>query len=349
MTWGAVAGAVVGVVGASMSADAAGDAADSQIEASKEATALQRYIYEDQKKTMQPWLQAGTGGLNKLSYMMGLSPVGYGGTAGGNGLPTMETPEQIRARLVQRFTTQNTTYAPGGYLSAEEGGGTTPGAPITNSVVNEAGLVKAIAAEQARQQAAYDRAMGKAEKIAGRDPEYGSLLDKFGLDDFQADPGYAFRQQEGEQALQRQLAAGGKLYSGEAMKDMARFSQGLASQEYGAAFDRFNVGQTNQFNRLASISGIGQTAANQTGAAGQNYANQAGANIIGAGNAAAAGRVGAANAWTGALGQGVSAYQQNQLFNSMQPRTTYGGYGISGGGGFGTGSGYGNQDYGQYL
>lgn len=344
MTWGAVAGAVIGVVGGAMSADAAGDAADSQIEASKEATALQKYIFDMQRQDNMPWLQAGGAGLNRLSYMLGLSPVGFGGGAtGGNGMPTMETPEQIRARLVQNFTTRDTTYAPGGYLSPEEGGGVTPGAPITNDVVNEAGLAKAIAAEQARQKAAYDKAMGKAERVAGRDPEYGSLLDKFGMDDFQADPGYAFRQSEGEKALTRQLAAGGRLYSGAAMKDMARFSQGLASQEYGAAFDRFNVGQTNQFNRLAAISGIGQTAANQTGAAGQNYANQVGNNIIGAGNAAAAGRVGQANAWNGAISQGISAYQQNQLMNSLQPQSQtpsyYGGLG-GGSGNYNYGGGY---------
>jgi hypothetical protein len=70
------------------------------------------------------------------------------------------------------------------------------------------------------------------------------------------------------------------------------YNQGLASQDYGAAFDRFNVGQTNQFNRLAAISGIGQTAANQTGSAASNFGSQIGSNIIGAGNAMAAGQVG---------------------------------------------------------
>lgn len=344
-----VAAAIVGaaVIGGVASSQASKNAADAQSGAAENATALQKYIFDQQTAMQKPWLDAGNAGLNKLSFMMGLSPTGYG--SGSTSMPTMETPEAIRARLLQQYTTTSNAMVPGG--ASNSPGDTPTGSMVPTSTVNEAGLAKAIAEIQAKQKAAYDRAMSKATAAAGRDPNYGSLLDTFGMDDFEADPGYAFRQSQGEQALQRQLAAGGKLYSGEAMKDMAKFSQGLASQEFGAAFDRFNVGKTNQFNRLASISGIGQTAANQTGAAGMNYANQAGNNIMGAGNAQAAGMVGSANAWTNAMGQGISQYNQNQLFNSMQPRSSYQGYNTSygGGGGFGTGSSYGNEDYGQYF
>lgn len=54
----------------------------------------------------------------------------------------------------------------------------------------------------------------------------------------QMDPGYQFRLQQGEQALQRAAAASGGLGGGAFLKDTARFSQGLASQEYGAAVNR---------------------------------------------------------------------------------------------------------------
>jgi hypothetical protein len=112
-----------------------------------------------------------------------------------------------------------------------------------------------------------------------------------------------------------------------------RFNQGLASQDYGAAFDRFNVGQTNTFNRLASIAGIGQIAANQTGAAASNFGSQIGSNIIGAGNATAAGQVGSANAINNGLSQGTSMYQQNSMMNRLFPTQspTAGGYGYGGG------------------
>jgi hypothetical protein len=116
------------------------------------------------------------------------------------------------------------------------------------------------------------------------------------------------------------LLAKVEIGSGRFLKDAMRFNQGLASQDYGAAFDRFNVGQTNIFNRLASAAGIGQTAANQTGAAASNFGSQIGSNIIGAGNAMAAGQVGSANAFNNAIGQGASMYQQNQLMNRFFPR-----------------------------
>jgi hypothetical protein len=170
------------------------------------------------------------------------------------------------------------------------------------------------------------------------------------MSDFQADPGYQFRMEEGQKALERSAAAKGGLFSGSAIKDTLRFGQGLGAQEYGAAFDRFNVQNANTFNRLASISGIGQTAANQTGAAMQNYGNNASNNILGAGNAQAAGYVGAANGISGGISQGISSYQNNQLMNRLFP-SGGGSYASTGGGssGFGTGSSFGNQDMGQYL
>ncbi len=125
--------------------------------------------------------------------------------------------------------------------------------------------------------------------------------------DFNADPGYQFRLSEGEQAVNRAAGAKGGLYSGATLKALSRFNSGLASQEYGNAYSRFNNDQTTGFNRLASLAGIGQTATNQTGQAGQNaygmigQAGQNNANLVGnalqnAGEARASGYVGAANA-----------------------------------------------------
>lgn len=174
----------------------------------------------------------------------------------------------------------------------------------------------------AERNAAYSRVRdGWGAKVGD---DFGSLLRKFGVNDFETDPGYQFRQEQGEQAMTRAAAARGGLGSGKFLKDAMRFNQGLASQEYGAAFDRYNVNNANQFNRLASVAGIGQIAANQTGAAAGNFGNQIGSNIIGAGNAMAAGRVGSANALSGAIGQGASMYQQNQLMNQFsQPSGGY--------------------------
>lgn len=49
---------------------------------------------------------------------------------------------------------------------------------------------------------------------------------------FENDPGYQFRQQQGEQAINRANAARGGRLGGAALKELAGFNQGLASQEF---------------------------------------------------------------------------------------------------------------------
>lgn len=91
----------------------------------------------------------------------------------------------------------------------------------------------------------------------------------FGMDQFQADPGYSFRMDEGMKALERSAAARGGLLSGSAMKGIQRFGQGLASDEYANAFNRYQTERNARLNPLQSLAGVGQTAAQQIGQAGQ--------------------------------------------------------------------------------
>lgn len=133
--------------------------------------------------------------------------------------------------------------------------------------------------------------------------------------DIKADPSYQFRMNEGMKALQNSAAARGGLLSGSTMKGLTDYSQGLASTEYG-----------NQWNRLASLAGVGQTAANnmnQAGSsaygtianAGANSSAQIGNNLIGAGNARASGYVGAINALNSGVGQWYNNNQSNRLMD----------------------------------
>ena len=135
----------------------------------------------------------------------------------------------------------------------------------------------------------------------------GDLMRSFTAADYEADPGYAFRQAEGMRAIERSAAARGGALSGGALRGIQRFGQGLASEEYGNAFNRYTTNQTNRFNRLASVAGVGQTANAALGQAGSNYANaitgisQANATnqgnaILAAGNARASGYAGMGNA-----------------------------------------------------
>ena len=170
-------------------------------------------------------------------------------------------------------------------------------------------------------------------------PGFGSMARPFGQQDFEQDPGYAFRQAEGMKALERSAAARGGLMSGAQMKGIQRFGQDLASQEYGNAFNRFQIERAARLNPLQSLMGAGQSATNvMTGAAGQ--AGQGiGQMQLGAGQARASGYVGGANALAGALqgvGQAAASFPLYQAqigaFNRM------GGDGSGGfGGGFGGG------------
>jgi hypothetical protein len=165
---------------------------------------------------------------------------------------------------------------------------------------------------------------------------YGSLAKPFGQTDFQQDPGYAFRQAEGMKALERSAAARGGLLSGGTLKGIQRFGQDLASQEYGNAFNRYQIERSARLNPLQSLMGSGQSATNvMTGNIGQSGQNEQG-NILGAGQARASGYVGQANALGGALS---SIGQAAASFPLMQAQIGYYNRGApSFGGGFGGGA-----------
>jgi hypothetical protein len=150
----------------------------------------------------------------------------------------------------------------------------------------------------------------------------------FGMQQFQADPGYAFRLSEGQKALERSTAARVGLQSGAALKAAARYGPEMGSQEFQNAFNRFQTERAARLNPLQSLAGVGQTAANTLGAqAGQYGANMA--ETLGAGaQARASGYIGAANAIGGGLNQYMN-YSQNQAQNSLlqQALRQRGGYG----------------------
>ncbi len=166
---------------------------------------------------------------------------------------------------------------------------------------------------------------------------YGSLAKPFGMEQFQQDPGYAFRQSEGMKALERSAAARGNLLSGSTMKGIQRFGQDLASQEYQNAFNRYQVERAARLNPLQSLMGSGQSSANVlTGAAGQLGQGLAQSELA-AGQARASGYVGAANALNQAIGGATNYLVQAPMYNAMTEFYKTGG---GGGGTFGTGASY---------
>ena len=149
--------------------------------------------------------------------------------------------------------------------------------------------------------------------------------------DFQADPGYQFRMQQGTNAVQNSAAARGSGLSGPTMRALQRYGQGFASNEYGNAWNRFNTNRnfaynnfTDQYNRgaveqnarygrQAGIANVGVNSANMLSNIASNTGAQL-ADIYGQkGNAQAAGQMGVGNA----IGEGLNTVGDYMLLSEL--------------------------------
>jgi hypothetical protein len=155
-----------------------------------------------------------------------------------------------------------------------------------------------------------------------------------------ATPGYQFLLGAGENAIQNSAAAQGGLLSTGTQKTLQQFGQGLAdttySQTYNRAFNEYLQGynqfqnnQANEFNRLASVAGMGQQTATTLGQLGQQEAsNVANINLSGAnaqagsllygGQARASGYAGIANAIGGTMNNLSQMALLQQLLGNTQ-------------------------------
>ena len=207
------------------------------------------------------------------------------------------------------------------------------GAVMSNNASNRAASTAANAANQANatqwgmynqnrdDQAPWRTAGGQAvgQMAAGFQPG-GEFDHQFGMADYQADPGYAFRLQQGQQALDRAGARSGGSLSGAQIKASTDYNSGAASQEYGNAYNRFMNNRTTRFGELSNLAGLGQSSVGATGQAGTQTGQIMGANTTGAaGVAANAGMANAGN-WTNALNNGVNTWAQ---YNHMNQQPNY--------------------------
>lgn len=160
-------------------------------------------------------------------------------------------------------------------------------------------------------------------------PEYAAAQPFTGLsvDEMNADPGYQFRMQQGQQALERSGAAKGVTNTGGNLRDILDYGQQAGSQEYGAAYGRkLNDYTTNEQNRFNTYQ---TNYANAMGAYNQNEANRAGAFDRNVGNAANAYNTNAENAYrqytTNTAGQNM-ANQEAEARRSGAYNTNLGAY-----------------------
>lgn len=270
-------------------------AAKKQAKGAKKAAQLQQEQYMQTREDQMPFLEAGYGATNRLNELLGLGP---------------------------QFDTSFQNFDAAKYLAAN---------PDAQAWVQ--GKQRERRQPASLEQLAYEHYTSDEERrgqartgdfFRNQAPaaDYGKYARDFGMQDFQADPGYAFRMSEGLKALDRQAASRGGLISGGALKAAQRYGQDLGSQEYQNAFNRYQVNRANQLTPLQSMSGMGQTTAQQLGSAGQNYATNAGNAYGAAAQAQASGYMGMANA----IGQGVGQYMgyqsNNSLINALNNRPT---------------------------
>lgn len=130
--------------------------------------------------------------------------------------------------------------------------------------------------------------------IGDRSNRSGAMLDQPGgmYGNYQADPGYQMRLQQGESAIRNMQAAQGGRFGGAAAKALVDYNQNMASQEFG-----------NYANRQNQIYGANSAADAQSLSAQSNLASQ----YANAGSQAAGMAYGAGQGGAGIYGQGAQS------------------------------------------
>jgi len=99
--------------------------------------------------------------------------------------------------------------------------------------------------------------------------DYYNLLTR-GPGEFEKDPGYQFRLEEGEKAIDRSAAARGQFFSGKRGKALTEYAQDYASNEY----DKFMGRYYKKLDAYGNLMNVGQSSAARVGAAGQTAVGQ---------------------------------------------------------------------------
>lgn len=158
------------------------------------------------------------------------------------------------------------------------------------------------------------------------------LEDEFEMptaEEVEASPAVQFRMEQAQRALERGAAARGGLMGGGHQRQLARYMQGLASQEYGAEADRrFQAAQLAQQGRLG-LAGMGMQAAGQTAGMRERLGVGRAGIRTGSGAAAAAALQSAGQARASGALAGAQARQQ-AMGNIMQGIGTAGGMALGG-------------------
>ncbi len=195
---------------------------------------------------------------------------------------------------------------------------------------------------------------GQFNPILGQMGETVGKLSSNNLNDYQQSPGYEWRMQQGQKALENSAAAKGTLFSGATGKALTEYGQNFGSNEYqnylgnlqnqlsaqgnylGSSINAANA----ELNPYGTLMNQGYNAANTQGQLGMNAANTQAGYITGANNAVAQGMIAKDQQMQNAGNQWIQ-------LGSMAAGAAMGGAGALGGAGGMTGAMQGMQMGGQ--
>jgi hypothetical protein len=270
-----IASAIGGIVGGIASNNSAEKAADAQVEAARQQTELEKYIYEDTKGRFEPYYDGGLDYNNALRYELlgGDAPV-FGGTPAQITTKTRTDMTRTPGNVVNNVGDHNQ------WLVDIMNQGSTPG-QVTGQSVTDYYVGDNVFSS-----------LEEAQAYANANPVGGTQYQGY-----EATPGFQFALDQGQAAIDSSAASRGNVFSGATLKAQQEYGTGLAQQEYN-----------NYLNMLMGQSAQGQAAAGNIATAGSNYASGAGSAIGSAGNAQAAGYIAQGNALTGAINNATSAF-----------------------------------------
>jgi hypothetical protein len=245
MTWGAVGSTALSVVGGSLFGGGSKKAERAAKDAAARAQIAQDQARREAQEQLSPYTELGSNASRQLAELLGVAdPEGY-------------APRPTRQQIADGHAADHFRLTGKDY----------------NRNSNMGAVNQSIDIE-------YQRALDEWEK--GRDAYLaanpgakgsGSLLKAFSNEDFVKDPGYEFRQADGEKGITRQLAKMGSFNSGAALKAIARYNQDYASNEFNNAYNRDAANKARTFSFLSGASGQGLQAAGTGVGANTNAAN----------------------------------------------------------------------------